>query len=95
MRITVKAKDVCLVIPCGEGRKTVQWLVCEAVERSTKAHEFGPSLSHGLTKQPKDYYLCLPNDGGILWPEDIISEVLENDGFVELRGNSTAFTPTK
>ena len=79
MRVTVKVKDICLVIPCGDGKKLSKWLILEAIERSRTSGE-------PVVEPASEYCLCLPNNGGIISPADNICDVLENDGFVELKG---------
>ena len=84
MKIHVKFEDKCLVVPCRDGKKSVKWLISEAVERFCE-------LRLNTSKFEVDdqtrclYKLYLPNGGGMLCLKDALEDVLDNDGFVELK----------
>ena len=82
MRVHVKFEDKCLVVPCKDGKKSVRWLISEAVER------FRELCCVNNSKFELDDQTCrlyLPNSTGMLCLKDAIEDVLENDGFVELK----------
>ena len=82
MRVNIKFEDKCLVIPSKDGRESVKWLISEAVRR------FNALNGAAGTSQFSDdvsWCLCVPNGGGMLYFSDAIEDVLENDGFAELK----------
>lgn len=83
MRVIVKVGGKCFLVPCGDGRKSVRWLITEALNRSRSFNTLNDVDPHN-----EDYHLCLP-DGAIIWQDDAIEDVLENDGFVELKSKVT------
>ncbi|CAB4032030.1 histidine ammonia-lyase [Paramuricea clavata] len=86
MRVHVKFEDKCLVIPCKDGKQSIKWLISEAVERFRKLRSTESTVGSqldGLSNMPSCLYL--PNGGGMLFFNDAIEDVLENDGFAELK----------
>ena len=81
MRVHVKFEDECLVVPCKDGNKSVKWLISEAVQRFRELRL--KSSKFELDEQTSCLYM--PNGGGMLCFKDLVEDVLENDGFVELR----------
>lgn len=79
MRIIVKIDDKCIAVPCADETLPIKWLIWEALKRTL------PTKSRGNPDCVSNYVLCLLN-GGVLWPEDAIADVLESDEFVELKG---------
>ncbi len=79
MRVHVKFEDKCLVVPCKDGKKPVKWLISEAVDR------FRELSCRNSSELDKSCCLYCPNGGGMLFVNDAIEDVLENDGFVELK----------
>ncbi|XP_028398085.1 histidine ammonia-lyase-like isoform X1 [Dendronephthya gigantea] len=77
MIVHVKFGDECLVIPCQDGKKSVKWLITEAVKRFRTLQR--------TTDIPNQPCLYLPNRGGLLWPSDPIESVLKDNGFVEMK----------
>ena len=77
MIIQVKFGGECLVIPCQDGKKSVKWLVTEAVERFRTLKR-----TTDFSNQPRLYF---PNGGGMLWPDDPIENVLKDNGLVEMK----------
>lgn len=85
MRVHVKFEDNCLVIPCKNEKSSIQWLLSEAVDRFRKSRSPGSSQLDVMSSS-----LYLPNGGGMLWLDDAIEDVLENDVFVELKSTYKA-----
>lgn len=83
MRITVKIDDKCIVVPCPDEKLPIKWLISEALKRNLPPNSKFED-NHDDTSCVAHYVLCLPN-GGVLWSEDGITNVLENDEFVELK----------
>ena len=81
MRVHVKFEDKCVVIPCKDGRESIKWLISEAVRRFKGLN--GGSESSQLNVMSS--CLCMPNQGGMLYFSDAIGDVLDNDGFAELK----------
>ncbi|XP_015777988.1 PREDICTED: histidine ammonia-lyase-like [Acropora digitifera] len=74
MRLSVRFNDKWLVIPCGEGDKSVEWLIEETMRRSET-----PNL---LAAQ--NYKAVLVESGGTLRANDPIKEVLNDSDFVHI-----------
>lgn len=74
MRLSVRFNDKWLVIPCGEGDKSVEWLIEETMRRSET-----PNL---LAAQ--NYKVVLVESGGTLRADDPIKEVLNDSDFVHI-----------
>lgn len=74
MRLSVRFNDKWLVIPCGEGDKSVAWLIEETMRRSET-----PNL---WTAQ--NYNAVLVESGGTLRANDPIKEVLNDSDFVHI-----------
>ena len=83
MRVHVKFQDKCLVIPCKDSKESVKWLISEAVKRFH-------SLGYLITENEQSC-LYLPNEGGMLWIDDAIEDVLCNNSFVELKSELKLF----
>ena len=81
MRVHVKFEDKCVVIPCKDGRESIKWLISEAVRRFQGLN--GGSERSQLNVM--SWWLCMPNEGGMLYFSDAIGDVLDNDGFAELK----------
>jgi hypothetical protein len=84
MRVHVKFEDKCLVIPCKDGKQSIKWLISEAVERFRKLRSTESTVSSQLDDDLSNNCLYLPG-GGMLFFNDAIEDVLENDGFAELK----------
>lgn len=78
MRVHVKFDETCVVVPCEDGKHSVKWLLTQALLRFQ-------TLGDGISSNGSNACLQLPNDGGTLWSDDVIQDVLENDDFVEMR----------
>ena len=81
MRLNVRFNDKWFVVPCGEGRNTVQWLIEETIRRSEGA---GGSEKSPLTAQ--NFEAGLAKGGAMLDPNDAINEVLNDNDFVHITG---------
>ena len=79
MRLSVRFNNKWLVIPCGEGHNTVQWLIEETIRRSEGA---GGSEKSPLSAQ--NLKAVLAQSGAMLDSNDAIKEVLDNNDFVHL-----------
>ena len=78
MRVHVKFDEKCVVVPCEDGKHSVKWLLTQALRRFQ-------TLGDVISSNDSNACLQLPNDGGTLWSDDVIQDVLENDDFVEMR----------
>ena len=83
MRLSVRFNGKWFVIPCGEAKvNSVQWLVEETIRRSKEQAE----KSADFTAQ--NFEVVLAQSGGKLELKDTIKEVLNDNDFVHISGES-------
>lgn len=74
MRVSVRFNGKWFVVPCGEGKTSIQWLIKETLRRACDTHD--------SEKCAKDFEATLAQSGGSLHPNDSICEVLNDNDFV-------------
>ena len=78
MRVSVRFNGKWFVVPCGEGKTSIQWLIEETLRRACDTHD--------SEKCAKDFEATLAQSGGSLHPNDSIYEVLNDSDFVHIFG---------
>ena len=78
MRVSVRFNRKWFVVPCGEGKTSIQWLIEETLRRASDTHD--------LEKCAKDFEATLAQSGGSLHSNDSIYEVLNDSDFVHIFG---------
>ena len=78
MRVSVRFNGKWFVVPCGEGKTSIQWLIEETLRRACDTHD--------SEKCAKDFEATLAQSGGSLHPNDSIYEVLNDNDFVYIFG---------
>ena len=78
MRLSVRFNGKWIVVPCGEGENSVEWLIEETLRRSEDSN---------LTAQ--NYQAVLAESGGILKAKDSIKDVFNDSDFVHILGGSS------
>ncbi|KAJ4937961.1 hypothetical protein JOQ06_002589 [Pogonophryne albipinna] len=88
-RFTVHIRDEWLAVPCKDATNTIQWLGQEALKRYIKNKP-----DNGGIKDVKDAQFVVRRCQGLglLDIDDTIEDVLEDNDFVELDGNSLTST---
>ncbi|KAG2459778.1 HUTH lyase, partial [Polypterus senegalus] len=81
--ITVRVRDEWLTVPCKDLTCTVHWLGLEALRRYTKNK---PDNGDPVNEVCFTMRKC--QGKGVLDPDDTLEEVLEDNDFVELNGNT-------
>lgn len=81
MRVSVRFNGKWFLVPCGEGKTSIQWLIEETLRRSTDANE--------TEKSAKDFEAILAQGGGTLDPNDPINQVLYDNDFVHISAVGT------
>lgn len=76
MRVSVRFNRKWFVVPCGEGKTSIQWLIEETLRRAFDTHD--------SEKCAKDFEATLAQSGGNLYPNDFIYEVLNDSDFVHI-----------
>jgi hypothetical protein len=72
MKVTVCFGDTKVIVPCGDGDVTVSQVIANAVQRYKKATQRGNECRLSVAK------LKTQRDGGILDPDDIMRDVVED-----------------
>lgn len=78
MRVLARFKGKWFVVPCGEGKAPIQWLIEEILRRASDTND--------SEKYAKDFEAVLAQNGGSLHPSDSIYEVLNDNDFVHISG---------
>lgn len=78
MRLSVRFNGKWIVVPCGEGENSVEWLIEETLRRSEDSN---------LTAQ--NYQAVLAESGGILKAKDTIKDVFNDSDFVHILEKET------
>lgn len=78
MRLSVRFNGKWIVVPCGEGENSVEWLIEETLRRSEDSN---------LTAQ--NYQAVLAESGGILKAKDTIKDVFNDSDFVHILEEET------
>ncbi|XP_027035772.1 histidine ammonia-lyase-like [Pocillopora damicornis] len=76
MRVSVRFNGKWFVVPCGEGKTSIQWLIKETLRRACDTND--------SEKCAKDFEATLAQSGGSLHPNDSIYEVLNDSDFVHI-----------
>lgn len=79
MRLSIRFNDKWIVVPCGGGENSVEWLIEETLQRI-----------NDKTHAPQNYEAVLVQSGGKLERTDCIKEVLKDSDFVHILEKETA-----
>lgn len=75
MKLSVHHKGNVYIIPCGQGEKTIRWLLEETIKRSKILHG-ETNISTGKLEAR------LQQTHGLLMEDDLICEVLDDNALV-------------
>ena len=81
MRLSVQFNGKWIVVPCGEGENSIQWLIEETIHRSDVCEK-----SHFTAE---NFKVVLAQSGGKLCLKDAIKEVLNDSDFVHISGKTS------
>ena len=73
MKVLVHYNSEHYIVPCGDGKKSIDWLINETVARANK------SKVHINTKSLQ---ARIHENNGILFKEDMVADVLEDDSLI-------------
>jgi len=82
MRLSVRFNGKWIVVPCGQGENSIQWLIEETIHRSDVCEK-----SHFTAE---NFKVVLAQSGGKLCLKDAIKEVLNDSDFVHISARETA-----
>lgn len=80
MRLSIRFNNKWIVVPCGGGENSVEWLIEETLQRI-----------NDKTHAPQNYEAVLVQSGGKLERTDCIKEVLKDSDFVHILGESNNY----
>uniref|UniRef100_A0AAY5LAL0 Histidine ammonia-lyase n=1 Tax=Esox lucius TaxID=8010 RepID=A0AAY5LAL0_ESOLU len=89
-RYTIHIRDEWLTVPCRDSTYTIQWLGHEALKRYTKNKPDNGGIKKAVTDIKFFARRC--QGQGLLDEDDTIEDVLEDNDFVEIDGNSLTST---
>lgn len=80
MRLSIRFNNKWIVVPCGGGENSIEWLIEETLQRI-----------NDKTHAPQNYEAVLVQSGGKLERTDCIKEVLKDSDFVHILGESNNY----